>query len=235
MQDIACFAILVLRIFVTPLAEHHILKCSSDRPNGEVIVKVWNRNLVLWRLVVASLLLTLVSGCVTKRPLPAYPSDWPAVTGQGCDCPVISGTYTDIGVQADANGSRTVKSLSKLLEVEDPNKVQDVTIRAGAIGENGTGELVIAARRDGTVVKTRVLGYQCVKGEAVVIDHTGSGNLYLLMMWFENTTKSFSAANDGSLVIKSHYNFGALVLLVPVWADTAELFRFERIPEAAVR
>jgi hypothetical protein len=178
---------------------------------------------------------TVILGCVTKRPLPSYPSDWPVVSQKGCDCSVISGTYVDNGVQADANGNRTVKSLSRLLEVEEPNKVQDVTIRLGATGKDGTGELVISARRDGTVVKTRTLGYSCAKGEAAVVDHAGSGNLYLFMMWFENTTKSFTVANDRSLIIKSVYNFGGLVLLFPVWTDTAELFRFERIPEVPAR
>lgn len=179
--------------------------------------------------------LALITGCVTKRPLPPYPSDWPAISQKGCDCSAISGTYADSGVEADANGSRTVKSLSKLLKVEEPNKVKDVTIRLGATGEDGTGELVITARRDGTAVKTRTLGYSCVKGEAMVVDHTGSGALYLFMMWFENTEKSFTVTNDRSLVIKSHYNYGALVLLFPVWVDTAELFRFERIPDAPFR
>ena len=198
-------------------------------------MNAWDRNLVLWRLAAAVLLLTLVSGCVTKRPLPPYPSDWPAIIRQGCDCSAISGTYADNGIEADANGSRTVKSLSRLLEVEEPNKVQDVIIRLGAIGEDGAGEMVIAAMCDGTVVKTRTLGYSCVNGEAVAVDHTSSGNLYLFMMWFENTTKSFTTANDGSLVIKSVYNSGGLVLLVPVWTDTTKLFRFERIPAAPVK
>jgi hypothetical protein len=179
--------------------------------------------------------LTLITGCVTKRPLPPYPSDWPAIPQQGCDCSAISGTYADNGVEADANGSRTVRSLSRLLEVEEPNKVQDVTIRLGAMGEDGTGEFVIAARCDGTVVKTRTLGYSCIKGEAMVIDHASSGTLSLLLMWFDNTEKSFTVTNDRSLVIKSHYNYGALVLLFPVWVDTAELFRFERIPDAPFR
>jgi hypothetical protein len=187
-----------------------------------------------WPLI-TFLPLTLILGCVTKRPLPPYPSDWPAIVQKGCDCSAISGTYVDNGVRADANGSYTVKSLSRLLQVEEPNKVQDVTIRLGTIGEDGTGELVIAARRDGTVVKTRTLGYSCAKGEVAVVDHTGSGNLYLFLMWFENTTKSFTVANDRSLIIKSVYNSGGLVLLFPVWTDTAELFRFERIPEAAIK
>jgi hypothetical protein len=200
----------------------------------ETVVNVWNRNLVLWRLLAAFLPCTLIAGCVSKHPLPPYPPDWPAITKQGCDCAAISGTYANTGVEADANGSRTVTSLAHLLEVEEPNKVQHINLRLGPIGDFDEGELVVAAMRDGTVVKTRTLAYKCVNGEAV-FDKADAGALYLFLMFFESTKKSFTVAADGSLVIKSFFRGRAFVMvLIPVWNDSARLFRFERIPGVPV-
>ena len=186
-----------------------------------------------WRQL-AFLLLTLIIGCVTKRPLPPYPSDWPAISKKGCDCSAISGAYADSGVEADANGSRTVRSLSRLLEVEEANNIQRVILRLGPIGDFNEGELVIAAMRDETVVKTRVLAYKCVNGEAV-FERANAGALYLFLMFFDRTEKSLTTAGDRALIVKSFWSGRAFVLLIPVWDDSAKLFRFERIPEAPVK
>jgi hypothetical protein len=187
------------------------------------------------RRLLVVLLLTLVTGCVSKRQLPPYPSDWPAINQKGCDCSAISGTYADNGVEADANGSRTARSLSHLLEVEDPNKIQHVVLRLGPIGDFDEGELVIAAMRDGTVVKTRTLAYKCVNGEAVY-EKANAGAFYLFLMFFESNERTLTMADDRSLVIKSFFRGRAFVMvLIPVWNDSAHLLRFERTPDDPVK
>ena len=189
----------------------------------------------LWLLLLTVISLTLITGCRTTRPLPPYPLDWPAINQKGCDCSAISGTYADNGVEADANESHTVKSLSQLLEVEDPNKIQQVILRLGPIGDFDEGELVVAAMRDGKAVKTRTLVYKCFNGEAK-LEKANAGAFYLFLMWFESNEKSLTAASDGSLVIKSFYcGRGLVMVLMPVWEDIAELFRFERIPDAPLK
>lgn len=175
--------------------------------------------------------LVILSGCLSKHSMPPYPSDWPAAAQGRCDCLAISGTYADSGIEADANGYSNAASLWHLLEAEDPNKVQNVTLRLGPIGKFEEGELAITAMRDGAVVRSQVRAYKCVNGEAVF--ERADAGLDILLLGFEQDKKALATASDGSLVVKSFYKGGGLLLFIPVWDEEARLFRFEQIPDAA--
>ena len=176
-----------------------------------------NRCLWVWSLSV-SFLCILVSGCASKYQVPPYPSDWPAEVHQACDCSAFSGTYTNNGIEAQADGRRTAASLADLLDLEESDNIQQVTLRLGAIGDHNEGELVITGMRDGIAVTTQTLAYKCVNDEVVFDEWAHAGAFYLFVMYFESSKKSLTIAGDGALIVKSFWSDRALVLLFPVRA-----------------
>lgn len=129
----------------------------------------------------------------------------------------------------------TAESLWRLMDLEEVENIQHVTLRLGPIGKFDEGKLEIAALRDGQVVKTQTLVYKCVNGEAVFDERANAGAAYLFIMFFESGDKTLTAAADGSLVVKSFWSGRGLILLFPIHDESAKLFRFERLADAPVQ